>query len=127
MRNLMLAIIILILTIGCTSVGRSPGESRKIIVTLVPCETPSFVLGDPVSNAELASDIAEYVLAEKGFDCRNRDYRVSFCEGVYTVAFFSGAERPEKTYAVDIDADTSRILSVKIFRPPGTRGTRDSG
>ena len=115
MRSLILATNILTLMIGCTSVNRSTGEAREI-TTSIPCETPSFVLGDPIFSAELASDIAEYVLAQKGIDCRNQRRKVSFFEGVYTVAFFSGLERPEKKYTVDIDADTSRILSVTAFK-----------
>jgi hypothetical protein len=95
-------------------VGRGSGETREI-VNLIPCETPSFVLGDPISNAELASDIAEYVLARKGFDCRGRKQTVSFSEGVYTVKFYSPREQSDKIYIVDLDADTSRILSVRVL------------
>jgi len=114
MRSLIPATCTLMLMIGCTAFNSSTGEAREI-ATPIPCKTPSFVLGDHITSAELASDIAEYVLAEKGIDCRSQKRKVSFCEGVYTVAFFSGLERPAKKYTVDIDADTSRILSVIAF------------
>lgn len=105
----------LLLVWCCTPVNRNIGENREIS-TLLPCVTPPFLLGDPVSSAELASDIAEYVLAKKGFDCRRRKARVSFCDGVYTVKFLSGGGRPDVTYVVDIDADTSRVLSLSVLR-----------
>ena len=114
MRTLIMFTNILILSLGCASVRQSTGETRESF-TVIPCETPPFVQGDPVSNAELAADIAEYVLTRKGFDCRSLARRISFCEGIYTVVFLAEG-RLENTYTVDIDADTSEILSLKIRR-----------
>ena len=114
MRNLILATGMLMLTFGCTSVNRNVDGTREI-VTVIPCESPPFILGDPVLNAELAADIAEYVMAKNGFDCCDRKSRISFCEGIYTVAFLPEGGQPHSTYIIDIDADTSRVLSFRVL------------
>ena len=103
---------ILILVAGCSTFNTNTKDAAEVF-TVIPCETPPFIQGDPVYHAEMAIDIAEYVLAKKGIDCLDHRTSVSFCEGVYTVAFISGKKQPESKYTVDIDAGTSRILSVK--------------
>jgi hypothetical protein len=99
----------------CAPVTHNSREAREIS-TVIPCETPSFILGDRVSNAELAVDIAEYILAVHGFDCRDLTKKVSFFEGNYIVSFRSDELGLDTTYTVDIDADTSRIHGIKILR-----------
>ena len=87
------------------------------VVTVLPAYTPPILLGDPIYNAEMATFLAELVLAEQGIDCRNRRPKVSYCEGVYTVAFLPAKEKISASrLLVDIDADTSTILSVTIRR-----------
>jgi len=83
------------------------------VTTVILSITPSFIQGDRVYHAEMAKDIAEYVLAKEGVDCRDLEARISFCDGIYTVAFCREGRQLTDHYLVDIDADTSKILSVK--------------
>jgi hypothetical protein len=103
---------VLMLIAGCSTVSMNTKDDAEVF-TVIPCETPSFVQGSPVYHAEMAVDIAEYVLTKQGIDCRDHRTSVSFCEGVYTVAFLSGKKQPESKYTVDIDAGTSKILFVQ--------------
>ena len=109
---------ILMLIAGCSTVSRNIEDVPEALI-VIRCETPSFIQGDPVYHAEMAIDIAEYVLARKGLDCRDHAPSVSFCDGVYTVAFPSGKGQPESKYTVDIDASNSTILSVRLTRKEG--------
>lgn len=106
---------VLMLAGGCAAVKTSVSEPVEI-TTLIRSITPSFVQGERIYHAEMAKDIAEYVLAREGIDCRDLEARVSFCDGIYTVAF--SRESPQRTdhYSVDINADTSKILSVMKTR-----------
>jgi hypothetical protein len=103
---------VITLAVGCAAV--KPNVSEPIeITTVIPSITPTFIQGDRVYHAGMAKDIAEYVLAKEGVDCRNLKVQVSFCDGIYTVAFCRESQRLTNHYSVDIDADTSKILSVK--------------
>jgi hypothetical protein len=67
--------------------------------------------GEPVPNADMAQDLAELALTQKGIDCRDLVPRVSFFEDVYLVIFEnkSGLKRSAR-YRVEISAKTSEIL-----------------
>ena len=110
-------IAILGLAAGCSATKKTVQvfEDNNEIVTVLPAYTPPILLGDPIYNAEMATFLAEFVLAGQGIDCRNRRPKVSYCEGVYTVAFLPAKEKVSASrLLVDIDADTSTILSVTI-------------
>lgn len=103
---------VLMLVGGCAAVKQNVSEPIEV-TTVFTSVTPTFVQGDPVYHAEMARDIAEYVLSKEGVDCRGLEARVSFCDGIYTVAFCREGRQLADHYSVDIDADTSEILSVK--------------
>jgi hypothetical protein len=105
----------LILAGGCAAVKQNVSEPVEV-TTVIPSITPSFIQGDRVYHAEMAKDIAEYVLVLEGVDCRDLKAQVSFCDGIYTVAFCREDRQLTNHYWVDIDADTSKILSVKKTR-----------
>ena len=73
---------------------------------------------EPVYSTSFAIRLAELALKEQGVqDCQRRNVAVSYCDGFYTVTF----ERPPnkvqaKDYAVDIEAETSRIVKVDLGR-----------
>lgn len=105
----------LMLAGGCAAVKSNISDPIEV-TTVIPSITPSFIQGDRVYHAGMAKDIAEYVLAREGVDCRDLKARVSFCDGIYTVAFCRESQRLTDHYLVDIDADNSKILSVKKTR-----------
>ena len=103
---------VLMLVGGCAAVTNNVSDSIEV-TTVIPSITPSFIQGERVYHAGMAKDIAEYVLAKEGVDCRDLDARISFCDGIYTVAFRSDRKHLSSSYRVDIAADTSKILSVR--------------
>jgi hypothetical protein len=115
MLRLVAIVTVLMLAGGCAAVKQNVSDPIELI-TVVPSITPSFILGDRVYNAEMAKDIAEYILAKEGVDCRNLTVQVSFCDGIYTVAFCEGKGSDSSSFSVDIDANNSKILAVKKTR-----------
>jgi hypothetical protein len=108
MNRIVLLTALLSLFAGCTP------TSRIVEVTnLLEAKTPADLENQPVLSAELAGYMAELVLAEKGIDCRKSQTWISFCEGVYTVAFYSFPGMTDTKFTVRIDAKASTILSIK--------------
>lgn len=112
MLRLVTILTVLMLAGGCAAV-KSNVSAPVEFITVIPSITPSFIQGDRIYHAGMAKDIAEYVLAKEGVDCRDLEARVSFCDGIYMVAFCREGRQITDHYVVDIDAGTSKILSVK--------------
>ena len=114
-RPVMIMIVSLLLG-GCANVKPVVSDQPVEITTMIRSVTPAFLQGERVYHAEMARDIAEYVLASEGVDCRGLEARVWFCEGIYTVSFRRESPYLTDLYSVDIDADTSKIMGVMKTR-----------
>lgn len=114
MKSIPLLVIAVCLVAGCASTPQVKQAGPAIVMA---SRIPSLLQGQPLTNAELASYLAEYELARQGVDCRNDRMTVSFCEGIYTVAFHP-ADRasPIEKYVVEIDAGDSTI--VRMIKKP---------
>ena len=115
MSRSVLMFVAIFLAGGCATVQKAPSEALSQEppdpTIVMASEVPSLLQGEPLRNAQLASYLAEYELTRRGADCRANRITISYCEGVYTVAFHS-VERndPIEKYTVEIDANNSTIL-----------------
>ncbi len=90
--------------------GKSPHPqpAREIVILE---RSPSLNQGEPVPNGEMAVDLAELALTQKGIDCRDFVPRVSFFEDVYEVTFDSKSDlKGSPAYQVEINAKTSEVI-----------------
>lgn len=115
LRTVLIAAVLQLLG-GCAGMKPVVFDQPVEVTTMIRSVTPAFLQGERVYHAEMARDIAEYVLATEGIDCRGLEARVSFCEGTYTVSFKRENRHLTDLYSVDIDADTSSILGVMKTR-----------
>jgi hypothetical protein len=95
--------------IDCAA-GKSPHPppAREVVILE---RSPSLNQGEPVPNGEMAVDLAELALTQKGIDCRDFVPRVSFFEDVYQVTFDSKSDlKGYPTYKVEINAKTSEVI-----------------
>jgi hypothetical protein len=95
--------------ISCATDKNRPEKTSYEVVILE--KSPSLIQGEPVPNADMAVDLAELALTQKGIDCRGFVANVSFFEDVYRVFFESkDKSKGSQAYRVDINAKTSEIL-----------------
>jgi hypothetical protein len=113
-HRLLLSLALSALHAACVTAG---GASRPLEVSL-PAVTPIALVGTPMHSPELARDTAELALALLGIDCQERRARISFLEGVYTIAFLapSTAQTIER-FEVDILQEDSSVVAVRRIQP----------
>ncbi len=90
--------------------------------TALEARTPEINRGQPVAHAEMAADLAELSLGLQGIDCREREPRVSFREGVYRVTFVDPQQPAAPRYRVELDAATSEVLRAERIEPESAAG-----
>jgi hypothetical protein len=94
---------------GCAAGKSQQAQPPREIVILE--RSPSLNQGQPVPNAEMAEDLAELALTQRGINCRDLVPRVSFFEDVYRVTFEGKSNLKESSvYRVEINAKTSEII-----------------
>jgi hypothetical protein len=116
MSRLAIIMTVLLFSGGCANVKPVVSKQPVEVTTMIRSVTPAFLQGERVYHAEMARDIAEYVLATEGVDCRGLEARVSFCEGIYTVSFRRESPYLTALYSVDIEAHTSKIMGIMKTR-----------
>jgi hypothetical protein len=67
----------------------------------------------PIYSTSLAINMAELAVRNAGKKVEDRNVKVSFCDGVYSVVFEKHSkDMMDCDYLVDIDAGTSRVLKI---------------
>jgi len=118
MRMFLLASLCLWSLGGCATVNPTVAEpSVEAELTRFEAMTPAIVQGERIHTAQQAVYIADLVLAMQGVNMKGRQYKVSFCEGVYEVTFSPGHSDPNGHYSVHIAAADSKVLSVRLLGP----------
>jgi len=119
MSRTILILVVTCLMAGCATIPPAPPPEREPqdLAIVIDRLVPSLLQGQPLKNAELASYLAEYELTRRGIDCRENQITVSYCEGIYTVAFLpeDPGSQVEK-YTVEINERDSTILRMTRMR-----------
>jgi hypothetical protein len=100
--------------LGCAP---RPRPTTAPAATALEARTPEINRGQPIAHAEMAADLAELSLGLQGIDCRGRESRVSFREGVYRVTFVDPRHPNAPRYRVELDAATSEVLRAERIEP----------
>jgi len=108
---------------GCaTSNATGPEPGLEAELSRFEAKTPEIVRGERIYTTQQAVYIADLVLAMQGIDMQGRQHKVSFFEGVYLVTFSPGPGDPTGAYTVQIAAEDSEVLSVRLIgRVPAPR------
>jgi hypothetical protein len=117
MRFRIAAIAVGLLLAGPLGCAPRPKPTTAPATTALEARTPEINRGQPVAHAEMAADLAELSLGLQGIDCRDREPRVSFREGVYRVTFVDPQQPDAPRYRVELDAATSEVLRAERIEP----------